>query len=82
MEMIRVKLITVNCWPFEHEDDSEPRRATVIASDAAEAVALAQARYASGGFDVFEIDAEIDWPAPSPARVLGHAGQGPFTWGP
>lgn len=76
----RMKLITVNCWRPDDDDDVDPRLAVTIAATETDAKNICQDAYSSDGFIRFEIDRITEWRSAGPARVLGYTGQGPWSW--
>jgi hypothetical protein len=74
-----MQLMKVSCWSEQHQEDDEPLAAVVIASDVAEAESLSKAVYRMRGFTRFIGEPAVDGLA-GPPRVLGHTGQGAFSW--
>jgi hypothetical protein len=72
-------LLVVDCRRDQHDEDDEPRHAFVFAADATEASALCCAKYGNEGYTKFKAELVLDGQA-GPPRVIGYAGQGPFTW--
>ena len=75
-----MKLITVNCWRPDDDDDVDPRSAVTIAATITEAENICRDAYSSEGFNRFEGHVVTEGQFAGPARVLGYTGQGPWSW--